>query len=149
MCDLQCIHILNFSLMAHCTSGAIRGSVTLRQGIELATFWLLNDFSTSCTTVAPMKHPLSPWFNFKPMPPPTEKAQLQRFLLQLSQHMLREEATDPYWCPNVRCNKQCTNQRPGVALNYRRGLRVSPHMIHRHGVAMYMWMNKRDGGSKV
>ena len=41
--------------MAHCTSGAIRGSVpcsrTLRQGIELATFWLLNDFSTSCTTV--------------------------------------------------------------------------------------------------
>ena len=45
-----------FTLMAHCTSGAIRGSVscsrTLRQGIELATFWLLNDFSTSCTTVA-------------------------------------------------------------------------------------------------
>ena len=39
-----------FTLMAHCTSGAIRGSVscsrTLRQGIELATF----DFSTSCTT---------------------------------------------------------------------------------------------------
>ena len=33
--------------MAHCTSGAIRGSVscsrTLRQGIELSTFWLLND----------------------------------------------------------------------------------------------------------
>src|SRR4029434_10062905 len=27
-------------------------SRTLRQGIELATFWLLNDFSTSCTTVA-------------------------------------------------------------------------------------------------
>src|SRR4029434_4603666 len=46
----------HFTLMAHCTSGAIRGSVscsrTLRQGIELATFWLLNDFSTSCTTVA-------------------------------------------------------------------------------------------------
>ena len=41
---------LHFTLMAHCTSGAIRGSVscsrTLRQGIELATFWLLNDFST-------------------------------------------------------------------------------------------------------
>src|SRR4029434_1815598 len=41
--DLQgCIHILYFTLMAHCTSGAIRGSVscsrTLRQGIELATF---------------------------------------------------------------------------------------------------------------
>src|SRR4029434_8266441 len=38
MCDLQCIHILHFTLMAHCTSGAIRGSVpcsrTLRQGIE-------------------------------------------------------------------------------------------------------------------
>ena len=37
--------------MAHYTSGAIRGSVscsrTLRQGIELATFWLLNDFSTT------------------------------------------------------------------------------------------------------
>src|SRR4029434_4873786 len=52
MCDLQCIHILHFTctLMAHCTSGAIRGSVscsrTLRQGIELATFCLLNDFST-------------------------------------------------------------------------------------------------------
>src|SRR4029434_5332484 len=46
MCDLQCIHILLFSLMAHCTSGAIRGSVscsrTLQQGIELATFCLLN-----------------------------------------------------------------------------------------------------------
>src|SRR4029434_10934986 len=46
-----------FTLMAHCTSGAIRGSVscsrTLRQGIELATFCLLNDFFTSCTTVAP------------------------------------------------------------------------------------------------
>src|SRR4029434_1980515 len=58
MCDLQCIHILHvtFTLMAHCTSGAIRGSVscsrTLRQGIELATFRLLNDFFTSCTTVA-------------------------------------------------------------------------------------------------
>src|SRR4029434_1918920 len=42
MCDLQCIHILHFTLMAHCTSGAIRGSVscsrTLQQGIELATF---------------------------------------------------------------------------------------------------------------
>src|SRR4029434_6583369 len=47
-----------FTLMAHCTSGVIRGSVscsrTLRQGIELATFCLLNDFFTSCTTVAPM-----------------------------------------------------------------------------------------------
>src|SRR4029434_4864267 len=46
-----------FTLMAHCTSGAIRGSGscsrTLRQGIELATFRLLTDFSTSCTTVAP------------------------------------------------------------------------------------------------
>src|SRR4029434_2006929 len=58
MCDLQCIHILHFTftLMAHCTSGAMRGSVscsrTLRQGIELATFCLLTDFSTSCTTVA-------------------------------------------------------------------------------------------------
>src|SRR4029434_10386057 len=45
-----------FTLMAHCTSGAIRGSVscsrTLRQGIELATFCLLNDYFTSCTTVA-------------------------------------------------------------------------------------------------
>src|SRR4029434_113091 len=56
MCDLQCIHILHFTftLMAHCTSGAIRGSVscsrTLRQGIELATFGVLNDFSTPCTT---------------------------------------------------------------------------------------------------
>src|SRR4029434_1988090 len=41
---------LTFTLMGHCTSGAIRGSVscsrTLRQGIELATFRLLNDFST-------------------------------------------------------------------------------------------------------
>src|SRR4029434_1805879 len=40
-----------FTLMAHCTSGAIRGSVscsrTLRQGIEVATFLLLNDFSTT------------------------------------------------------------------------------------------------------
>ena len=47
-----------FTLMAHCTSGAIRGSVsfsrTLQKGIELATFWLLNDLSTSCTTVAPI-----------------------------------------------------------------------------------------------
>src|SRR4029434_866945 len=38
-----------FTLMAHCTSGAIRGSVscssTLRQGIEIATFLLINDFS--------------------------------------------------------------------------------------------------------
>src|SRR4029434_4037055 len=56
MCDLQCIHILHFTftLMAHCTSGAIRGSVscsrTLRQGIEL------NDFSTSCTTAAPYSY---------------------------------------------------------------------------------------------
>ena len=42
--DLQgCIHIFTFTLMAHCTSGAIRGSVscsrTLRQGIELTTFF--------------------------------------------------------------------------------------------------------------
>src|SRR4029434_1280606 len=39
MCDLQCIHF-TFTLMAHCTSGAIRGSVigSPRQGIELATF---------------------------------------------------------------------------------------------------------------
>src|SRR4029434_6272469 len=47
-----------FTLMAHCTSGAIRGSVscsrTLRQGIKLATFCLLNGFSTYCTTVAPI-----------------------------------------------------------------------------------------------
>src|SRR4029434_9526517 len=47
-----------FTLMAHCTSRAIRGSVscsrTLRQGIELATFCLLNDLFTSCTTVAPI-----------------------------------------------------------------------------------------------
>src|SRR4029434_7488015 len=59
MCDFQCIHILHFTftLMAHCTSGAIKGSVscsrTLRQGIELATFSLLTDFFTSCTTAAP------------------------------------------------------------------------------------------------
>src|SRR4029434_4152222 len=59
MCDSQCIHILHFTftLMAHCTSGAIRGSVscsrTLRQGIELATFCLLNDLSPYCTTAAP------------------------------------------------------------------------------------------------
>src|SRR4029434_4559246 len=50
-----------FTPMAHCTSGAIRGSVscsrTLRQGIELATFRLLNDFSTSCTTK--VKHNLT------------------------------------------------------------------------------------------
>src|SRR4029434_3335737 len=48
-----------FTLMAHCTSGAIRGSVscsrTLRPGIELATFCLLNDFFISCTTVAPKR----------------------------------------------------------------------------------------------
>src|SRR4029434_2741003 len=48
----------HFTLMAHCTSGAIRGDVScsrmLRQGIELTTFCLLNDFSTSCTTVAPV-----------------------------------------------------------------------------------------------
>src|SRR4029434_3283358 len=44
-----------FTLMAHCTSGAIRGSVscsrTPRQGIEPETSYLQNDFSTSCTTV--------------------------------------------------------------------------------------------------
>ena len=53
----MCTHF-TFTLMAHCTSGAIRGSVscsrTLRQGIELATFWLLNNFFTSCTTAAPL-----------------------------------------------------------------------------------------------
>ena len=31
--------------------GSVTCSRTLRQRIELATFWLLNDFSTSCTTV--------------------------------------------------------------------------------------------------
>src|SRR4029434_6917072 len=54
--DLHMYTHFTFTLMAHCTSGAIRGSVccsrTLRQGIELATFCLLTDFSTSCTTVA-------------------------------------------------------------------------------------------------
>src|SRR4029434_11284948 len=53
-------NVYTFSLMAHCTSGAIRGSVscsrTLRQGIELVTFCLLNDFFTSCTTAAPTFH---------------------------------------------------------------------------------------------
>src|SRR4029434_6725527 len=63
--DLQgCIHIFTFTLMAHCTSGAIRGSMscsrTLRQGIELATSCLLNDFSTYCTTVAPENHHNAP-----------------------------------------------------------------------------------------
>src|SRR4029434_1161496 len=43
--DLQgCIHIFTFTLMAHCTSGAIRGSVscskTLRQGIECWGAWV-------------------------------------------------------------------------------------------------------------
>src|SRR4029434_2733422 len=51
-----CIHIFTFTLMAHCTSGAV-GSVscsrTLRQGIELATWCLLNDFSTYRSTLAP------------------------------------------------------------------------------------------------
>src|SRR4029434_858484 len=46
-----------FTLMAHCTSGAIRGSVscsrTLSQGIELAPLLIATDFSTSYTTVAP------------------------------------------------------------------------------------------------
>src|SRR4029434_3856652 len=54
--DLQCIHI--FFYISHCTSGAIRNSVscsrTLRQGIERATFCLLNDFFTSCSTVVPI-----------------------------------------------------------------------------------------------
>src|SRR4029434_965773 len=52
------------TLMAHCTSGAIRGSVpcsrTLRQRIELATFRLLNDFSTTVPLSPPYisyKHP--------------------------------------------------------------------------------------------
>src|SRR4029434_5601681 len=52
---------LHFTLMARCTSGAFWGSVsclrTLRQGIELATFCLLNDFFTSCTTVTPILTP--------------------------------------------------------------------------------------------
>src|SRR4029434_961438 len=56
-----------FTLMAHCTSGAIRGSVscsmTLRQGIKLANFGLLNDFSTP-VPLSPhcrlITHPLSP-----------------------------------------------------------------------------------------
>src|SRR4029434_2624739 len=61
---LTCVRLtmythFTFTLMAHCTSGAIRGSVscsrTLRQGIKLAPFCLLNDFSTYCTTVAPNK----------------------------------------------------------------------------------------------
>src|SRR4029434_10337151 len=30
MCDLQCIHILHFTLMAHCTSGAIRKNVFIQ-----------------------------------------------------------------------------------------------------------------------
>ena len=42
-----------------CALGAVGCSVscsrTLRQGIELSTFWLLNDLFTSCTTVAPTK----------------------------------------------------------------------------------------------
>ena len=59
--DLQGIQILFtfFILMAHCTSWAFRGSVScsraLRQGIELATVWLLNDFSTTV--------PLSPEYS--------------------------------------------------------------------------------------
>src|SRR4029434_3550418 len=58
--DLQVLYIhFTSTLMAHCTSGAIRGfSVLLKDastvGIELATFCLLSDFFTSCTTVAPM-----------------------------------------------------------------------------------------------
>ena len=52
---------VTFTLMAQCTSGAV-GSVscsrTLRQGIELATWWLLSEFSTSCTTVG-NPHPMS------------------------------------------------------------------------------------------
>src|SRR4029434_3110889 len=44
MCDLQCIHILHLHRWH---------ARTLRQGIELATFGLLNDLSTYCTTVAP------------------------------------------------------------------------------------------------
>ena len=58
--------------MAHCTSGAIRGSVscsrTLRQGIELATFWLLND----CSTTVPLSPQLihnTPWLS-DPHPTP-------------------------------------------------------------------------------
>src|SRR4029434_6404529 len=61
--DLQGIHILHFTftLMAHCTSGAIRGAVpcsrTLRQGIKLATFCViivlewnwLSSASVNCT----------------------------------------------------------------------------------------------------
>src|SRR4029434_8929378 len=52
-----------FTLMAHCTSGAIKGSVscskTLRRGIKLATLRLLNNFSTSCTTVAHQNWPMT------------------------------------------------------------------------------------------
>src|SRR4029434_5828325 len=49
-----------FTLMAHCTLGAIRGSVscsrTLQQGFELATFRLLNDFSTTLPLSPPLFH---------------------------------------------------------------------------------------------
>src|SRR4029434_110930 len=45
-----------FTLMAHCTSGAIRGSVsnsrTLRQGIELATLLITKRLLYHRTTVA-------------------------------------------------------------------------------------------------
>ena len=52
-----CIHIFYIytdGTLAHQEQlgGSVSCSRTLRQGIELATFWLLNDFSTSCTTVA-------------------------------------------------------------------------------------------------
>src|SRR4029434_4868869 len=56
--DLQgCIQILSFTLMARCTSGAIRGSVscsrTLRQGIEQSTLLITKRLLYHCTTVAP------------------------------------------------------------------------------------------------
>src|SRR4029434_5236444 len=54
-----------FTLMAHCTSGAIRGSVpcswTLRQGIELATFYwtaapLYTTANTGTSVITTNKH---------------------------------------------------------------------------------------------
>src|SRR4029434_7723186 len=59
MCDLQCIHI--FTLMAHCTSGAIRGSVscsrTLRQ-------WESNYQPSDYQTTSLPPEPLSPPLHF-------------------------------------------------------------------------------------
>src|SRR4029434_9279133 len=59
------IHFFTFTLMAHCTSGAIRGSVscvrTLRQGIELATFYwtaapLYTTTNTGTSVITTNKH---------------------------------------------------------------------------------------------